>query len=92
MSELRFRSISEEQTDRISPNFVYAFMLTTMLTHEQLWPLIDIMILFLLNIFRTWVFLQHEKCCSGAIVRFFDNSSLNYIWDIYYIWDIWGLD
>ena len=28
MSEFCFRSISEEQTDRISPNILYAFILT----------------------------------------------------------------
>ena len=31
--------------------------------------------LFLLNIFRTWPFYSIQKGCSGAIVRFSDNSS-----------------
>ena len=46
------------------------------------WPLIDVRILFLLNVFRftcliylELVFLLQEKRCSGAIVRFSDNSS-----------------
>ena len=37
--------------------------------------LIDIRILFLLNIFRTWPFYSIKKPCSRAIVRFSDNSS-----------------
>ena len=36
----------------------------------ELWPLID-MILFLLNIFRTWAFLQHEmQGYSQVLVQF----------------------
>ena len=68
--------------DRISPNFVYAFILTTSrlelfpvifcLFVTELWPMIDVRILFLLNIFRfscsisqNLAFLLHEKRCSG---------------------------
>ena len=59
MSEFRFHSISEEQMDRIPPNFVYAFISRLELLHiifclfvTELWPLIDVRILFLLNVFR----------------------------------------
>ena len=41
----------------------------------ELLPMIDVRILFLLNIFRTWPFYSIKKRCSGAIVRFSDNSS-----------------
>ena len=42
----------------------------------ELWPLVDVMIMFPPNILRNLALLMHEKCCSGAIVRFSDNSSL----------------
>ena len=79
--------------DRISPNFVYAFILTISrlgllpvifgLFVTELWPLIDARILFLLNVFRIFysisielgLFTARKKRCSGAIVRFSDNSS-----------------
>ena len=58
-----FPSLSWEQIDRISPNFIYAFILTRStlgLLHiifctfvPVLWPLIYAKILFLLNILRT---------------------------------------
>ena len=61
--KFHFRSISWEQMDRISPNFIYAFMLTISrlgLLHfifctfvTELWPLIYSKILFPLNILRT---------------------------------------
>ena len=73
--------------DRISPNFVYAFILTRSrlgLLHVIFCffvrePLINVRNLFLLNIFMNLAFLQHEKRCSGTIVRFSDNSSLHVI-------------
>ena len=55
MSEFCFHSISGEQMDRISPNFVYAFILTisrlgfvtvTCIFVTELWPLIDVRIFF----------------------------------------------
>ena len=62
MSEFHFHSISGEQIDRISPNFVYAFILTISrlelspvifcLFVTELWPFIDVRIWFLLNVFR----------------------------------------
>ena len=58
-----FCSISWEQIDRISPNFIYAFLLTSssfgllrVIFHTfapELWPLIYVEISFLLNILRT---------------------------------------
>ena len=58
-----FRSISWEQMDRISPNFIYAFILTRStlgLLHiifrtfvSELWPLIYAIISFPYNIYRT---------------------------------------
>ena len=62
-------SISGEQTDRIPPNVVYAFIyiesrlrlspVIFCLFVTELWPLIDVRILLLLNalnVFRTWPF------------------------------------
>ena len=91
MPEFRFHSISGEQVDRISPNYV-AIILTISrlgllpvifcLFVTELWPLIDVRMLFLLNVFTFYCsislelgLLLHEKNCSGAIVRFSDNSS-----------------
>ena len=66
-SESRFRSISLERIDGIWPNFGYALMLTRSRLgllrinfHKfitELWPLIDVRILFPLNILRTnwWI-------------------------------------
>ena len=82
MSEFRFDSISGEEMDRISPNFVYAFILTISrlgllyvifcLFVSELWPLINVRILFLLNVFTFYCsisleldLLPHEKRCSG---------------------------
>ena len=63
MPKFCFRSISWKQMDRISPNFIYAFILTRStleLLHiifgtfvPELWPLIDLKISFRLNILRT---------------------------------------
>ena len=63
MPEFCFRLISWEQTDRFSSNFIYAFILTRSslgllpviydLFVTELWPLVCVRILFLLNIFRT---------------------------------------
>ena len=39
----------------------------------ELWPLIDVRNSFSAQYLKN--FLQHEKRCSGAIVRFSDNSS-----------------
>ena len=38
----------------------------------ELWPSIDVRILFLLDIFRTWPFYKMKS--AAAVVRFFDNS------------------
>ena len=82
MSEFRFHSISGEEMDRISPNFVYAFILTISrlgllyvifcLFVSELWPLINVRILFLLNVFTCYCsisleldLLPHEKHYSG---------------------------
>ena len=53
------------------------------------WPLIDVRILFLLNVFRFSCLISlelgillHEKPCSGAKVRFSDNSSLVLRWAV----------
>ena len=63
ISEFRFCSISLEQIDRISPHFYYALMLTRSKLGllpvifrkfvTELLPLIDVIILFTRNIFRT---------------------------------------
>ena len=70
-----FRSISWDQIDRISPNFIYAFTLTKSsigLIHlilftfvPELWPLMYVKIYFPLNILRTnWhIFTKFYKCC-----------------------------
>ena len=72
--------------DRISPNFIYAFILTRSTLGlsavifgkfvSMLWPLIDVRIRLTLNILRNSGLLLCAKHCSGAIVRFSDNSSL----------------
>ena len=59
MSEFHFRSISLEQMDPISPNFIYACILRRFrlglfpgIFHKfvtECWPLIDIRISYLLN-------------------------------------------
>ena len=71
--------------DRISPNFIYAFILTRSTLRLlavifgkfviELWPLIDVRITLPFNILRNSGHLLHAKHCSGAIVRFSDNSS-----------------
>ena len=75
-----FRSISLEQMDRISTNFVYA--LNFILTRSMLGVL---PIIFLICNMSEFCFcsialelglLQHELRYSGAKVRFSDNSSL----------------
>ena len=75
MLEFRFHSISGEHMDRISQNAVYAFKLTISrlglllvifcLFVTELWPLIDVRILFLLNIFRTWPFCCMKSAAAG---------------------------
>ena len=42
---------------------------------RELWPLIDVRTTLPLNILRNSGLLLHAKHCSGAIVRFSDNSS-----------------
>ena len=42
---------------------------------RELWPLIDIRITLPLNILRHSGLLLHARHCSGAIVRFSDDSS-----------------
>ena len=42
---------------------------------RELWPLIDVRIS--LNILRNYGLFLHTKHCSGAIVKFSDNSSFN---------------
>ena len=42
---------------------------------SELWPLIDVRITLPLNILRHSGLLLHARHCSGAIVRFSDNSS-----------------
>ena len=82
MSEFRFHSISGEQIDRISPNFVYVCISTISrlgllpviafcLFFTEVWPLIDVRILFVLNIyillldiFSVWPFLLHKRRSS----------------------------
>ena len=44
---------------------------------RELWPLIDIRITLQLNTQRHSGLLLHARHCSGAIVRFSDNSSFN---------------
>ena len=44
---------------------------------RELWPLIDVRIMLPLNILRNSGLLLHAKHCSGAIVRFSDNSSFH---------------
>ena len=73
--------------DIISPNFIYALILTRSTLAllavifrkfvRELWPLIDVRITLLLNIARNYGHLLHAKHCSGAIVRFSDNSSFD---------------
>ena len=75
LSEIFFCSLSLEQIDRSSPNFVYAFILTRSrlgllpvmfcLFVTEMWPLIDVRILFLLNIFRTWPFYSMKSTEVG---------------------------
>ena len=75
MPKFCFRSVSREQIDRNSPNFIFAFILTRSrlrllpsmfcLFVAELWPLIDVRILFLLNIFRTWPFYCMKSAAAG---------------------------
>ena len=44
---------------------------------KELWPFIDVRITLPLNILRHSGLLLHARYCSGAIVRFSDNSSLS---------------
>ena len=70
--------------DRISTNFIYAFILTRSTLGllavvfckfvRELWPLIDVSITLPLNILRNSGLLLHAKHCCGAIVRFSDND------------------
>ena len=72
--------------DIFGPNFIYLFILTRSTLGliavifrkfvRELWPLIDFRITFPLNILRNSGLLLHAKDCSGALVRFFDNSSI----------------
>ena len=43
---------------------------------RELWPFIDVRLMLPLNILRHSGLLLHARYCSGAIVRFSDNSSL----------------
>ena len=75
------------QMDRISPNFVNAFIFTSSrlgllpsifcLFITELWPLIDVRILFLLYIFRTWPFNSMKSAETGLSSKISDNSSFN---------------
>ena len=72
--------------DIFGPNFILLFILTSSTLGliadifgkfaRELWPLIDFRITFPLNIQRNSGLLLHAKHCSGALVRFFDNSSI----------------
>ena len=80
-----FRSISWEQIVIIFPNFIYALILIRIgfVTHPFSPNCNRVMAL-------DWLFLRHEKRCSGAIVRFSDNSSCFYYYLIiimYLFWD-----
>ena len=47
---------------------------------RELWPFIDVRITLPLNIPRHSGLLLHARNCSGAIVRFSDNSSWHMFW------------
>ena len=77
MSNFCFHSISGEQMGRISPNFVYAFILTisrlgllpvifSLFVTDYLWSLSDGRILFLLNVFRFSCSISSELDCFTA--------------------------
>ena len=75
--------------DRFRPNFILLFILTKSKLGllavifrkfvRELWSLIDVRITLPLYILRNSGLLLHAKHCSGAIVRFSDNSS--FLWD-----------
>ena len=53
---------------------------------RELWPLIDVGITLPLNILRFCGLLLHARHCSGAIVRFSDNSSWYRKFQIFISW------
>ena len=77
--KFRFRTISSEQMDRFWPNLIYEIYIWIVSCHFsqicKLWPLIEIRITLPLNILRDSGLLLHARHCSGAIIRFSDNSS-----------------
>ena len=55
---------------------IYVGIVNCHFFERGLWPLIDVRITLPLNILRNSGLLLHVKHCSGAIVRYSDNSSL----------------
>ena len=72
--KFHFRSISWEQMDQIQSNLGLLAVIFCKFVRE-IWPLIGVRITLPLKILRNSGLLLHAKHCSGAIVRFSDNTS-----------------